>query len=392
MLIPSLRTTRAALLTLAGLALAAPTAHAQLYGLTGYPFAPRGGISQPTATTRAGALTTTPPISQPGPVINNVVASGQPYGGYGYNPYGYSMFQNPYSGYLNGAANVTLANAQYQQTIQQARVTREQARQASIDTRRAMLEERRYELATTPTLEDRRQWEIYQNLLRSRNDPPLTEIWSGMALNSLLNNIQKVQSGGVQGPVVPLDPDLLSHINLTTGATAGNIGLLKDGGKLTWPAILRRAPYKEQRTQIDKLMRSATEQARTGMVNDDVLSNLDTSIKALEKTLDDAAPDITPGDYTRGARYVRELKDAYRMLESPDVAKYFSPKYTPRGNTIGELVQQLTTQGLRFAPATSGDEASYTALQRALVTYDIGLSQLVTRSPEGFSSPGRTPR
>jgi len=66
--------------------------------------------------------------------------------------------------------------------------------------------------ATTPTLEERRQWEIHQNLLRSRNDPPLAEIWSGMALNNLLLAIQKVQSGRVQGPIVPLDPDLLAHV------------------------------------------------------------------------------------------------------------------------------------------------------------------------------------
>jgi hypothetical protein len=38
-------------------------------------------------------------------------------------------------------------------------------------------------------------------------------------------------------------------------------------------------------------------------------------------------------------------------------------------DTVGALVDQLTQKGLRFAPATLGDESYYTALHRALATY-----------------------
>ena len=44
--------------------------------------------------------------------------------------------------------------------------------------------------------------------------------------------------------------------------------------------------------------------------------------------------------------------------------------------TVAELVHNLSSQGLRFAPAASGDESSYTALHRALVTYAYRLRQL----------------
>jgi hypothetical protein len=45
---------------------------------------------------------------------------------------------------------------------------------------------------------------------------------------------------------------------------------------------------------------------------------------------------------------------------------------------VGELVQQMTREGLRFAPAVSGDEPYYTSLHRALVDYDMGMAQLTT--------------
>ncbi len=46
--------------------------------------------------------------------------------------------------------------------------------------------------------------------------------------------------------------------------------------------------------------------------------------------------------------------------------------------TVAELVQQMTRQGLRFAPAVSGDESYYTVLHRALVDYDNSVSQPAT--------------
>src|SRR5436305_14754065 len=70
-----------------------------------------------------------------------------PPSGYGAPVYGYAPNYNPYGGYLNGAAALTTANAQYQLTIQQARLLREQSRQAALETYRREQELRAYELA-----------------------------------------------------------------------------------------------------------------------------------------------------------------------------------------------------------------------------------------------------
>src|SRR5262245_37348521 len=127
----------------------------------------------------------TAPVVVPAPVYG--------YGGYGgglgWGGWGTQWMQNPYEGYLNGAANMTMANAQYQLTIQQAKQQQAVARRSALQTRRATMEERQYELSLRPDPEQIRQDDMKRSLERSRNNPPLTDIWSGTALNDLLRTI-----------------------------------------------------------------------------------------------------------------------------------------------------------------------------------------------------------
>jgi hypothetical protein len=294
-------------------------------------------------------------------------------GGYGY---GYSWMQNPYQGYLNGTANVTMANARYQLTIQQARLLREQARRSALLTRRAALEESAYERALRPDPEQIREEQMRKSLERSRDNPPLVEIWSGAALNDLLRDIQSAGTDGINGHNVPLAPDILKHLNVTTGTTYGGIGLLRDDGKLTWPYVLRQSTFKTQRKQLDELLPQAVKQAHSGPVGTALLKNIDSALKQLEGSLDAQVADLTPADFTTASRYLRELKESVQVLKQNDVAKYFSITRKPKGATVAELVQQMTREGLRFAPAVSGDEPYYTMLHRALVNYDLSVAQL----------------
>jgi hypothetical protein len=298
------------------------------------------------------------------------------YGGGGYGGWGTQWMQNPYEGYLNGAANITTANAQYQQTIQQAKLTREQAKRSSLQTRRAALDERQYELSLQPDPEQIRQQQMMRSLQRSRNNPPLTEVWSGKALNDLLRDIQSANSRGDTGSDVPIAPGVLKHVNMTTGATYGSVGLLRDGGKLAWPNTLRAPSFNDQRKDLDELLPKAVTEAQRGPVSYELTSSIDKTIKQLEQSLDAQIADLTPGEFTESSRYLRELKDSTKVLKQNDVSKYFRSEWTPQGSTVAELVQQMTRQGLTFAPAVSGDESYYTSLHRALVDYDMGIAQL----------------
>jgi hypothetical protein len=282
-------------------------------------------------------------------------------------------------GYLNGAANVTTANAQYQVTIQQARLLREQSYQASLETRRRTLEEHQYELAMRPTPEQIRAREQQQAIERSLNTPPPVEIWSGQALNALLDSIKQGLARGARGRNVPLPQDALPHINVTSGATSGNVGIFKQGGRLEWPLVLKGAAFKEEKTRLDGLTAQAVSRAAMGAIDDSTLTDLNDTLKQLTDKVNGMVADLTPTQFVQATRYLRELKSAYTSLQDPNVARYFSPAWTPHGATVGELVQQMASQGLRFAPCVTGGEPAYTAVHQALVAYTLGITQTAAR-------------
>jgi hypothetical protein len=336
-----------------------------------------GAVLQPGATLNGQVQ---PPVSLQStvPIFNPAYpnAPGGGYGGYGYG--GGGGYGRGLGGYLNGAANLTVANAQYQLTTQQAKIVREQARREAIETRRATMQEQEYERdewlrRTDP--ETQHQKDLERALRRSLNDPPSSEIWAGTALNAILKDVQNAQSTGTQGPPVLLDPEWLPHINLTTGVTTAGVGMLKDLSRFNWPLPLRRTPFQKERTQIEEMTRQAVAQAPAGNIDADLLDKIDGAIGDLEERIRVMAPDMTPTQVIQASRYAHELKDSMKVLQDPNVANYFNNKWKAQGNTVDELVANMTRQGLRFAPAASSDEPAYTALHRALVTYEYRLRQ-----------------
>ena len=290
------------------------------------------------------------------------------YGAGAYSPYYY----NPYGGFMSGVADVN--SSIYQGMIQQeqAGVVREQKKQAQIDTRRKSFDEWLYERDARPTVEDERERARIENIRRSRNDPPLNEIWSGTALNRLLVAIQQMIAQKGPGPSVPLDTDLLKRINVTSGGVSGNIGLLRDGGKLRWPVALQDTPYDEDRKALDDLARTAYQQAAAGNVTAATIRGMTQAVDRLDALLTDHVADMTPGQYGPAKGFLRELKTTIRGLQDPNVANYASQKWAARGNSVFELVDEMTRLGLKFAPATRGDEGAYVAVHAAMVAYYSG--------------------
>jgi hypothetical protein len=286
---------------------------------------------------------------------------------YGWNPY--SSYWDPYGGGLQGAAAAISAQGEYQKQWQQSRLLGQEVERSKIDTRRKQYDEWLYERATRPTIEDERERMRIEQVRRARNDPPLAEIWSGKSLNDLLAAIQRMQAENQPGPTVPLDPDTLLHINVTTGLNAEGIGLLKDGGKLHWPLALNDAPYDADRKRMDELMDAAVKQAQGSGVDGGTLRAMKTTIANMRDAVKNDLDDLTPSDEIKAKRYLNELDNTVRALQDPDVARYLSHNYSARGATVADLVEQMNRQGLKFAPAVSGDEGAYVALHRAMVDY-----------------------
>jgi hypothetical protein len=288
------------------------------------------------------------------------------YGGYGYG----SAFGDPYGGYLQGSASVISSQGKFMVQRQQAEAMKEGVKRSKIDTQRKAFDEWRYERELTPTLEEERERTRLENLSRSRNDPPLTEIWSGKALNDILTDMQTLKPSSVAAPGPMLDPEILRKINITNGVGSGSVGVLRNGGQLRWPFVLRGKDYKEQREKLDELAPKAVSQAETNNVDPDVIQSMQKLISTLTAKLKDHVDDLSPNQYIEGKRYLRDLNDAVTKLTEPNAANYFDKKWAAQGHSVVELIRYMTDQGLKFAPATPGDEAAYTSLQRSMAAYD----------------------
>jgi hypothetical protein len=283
----------------------------------------------------------------------------------------YNGYQGAAGGYLSGGASVINAQGNMMVQQQQAFQMKEQYHQMKIDTRRKQLDEQLYERAVKPTEEDDRERARLEQVRRARNNPPPTEIWAGKALNELLLAIQQQQAKGVQGPNVPLQPNLLQHINVTGGQTGGSIGLLRNGGKLDWPFTLRTSDYDSDRKNMDKLALAAYNQAGSGQVDADTIQGMTNEVNTLMGQLKSNIDNISANDYIKAKRYLNDMNGTITALQDPNVANYVNRKWTAQGNNVAQLTQEMGQQGLRFAPATPGDESAYTSLHTRMVAYFI---------------------
>ena len=314
------------------------------------------------------------------------------YGGYGsyggsglgmayYNPYGYgSYYYDPYGGYFRGVGNLITSEGQYYNQYQDARMKSVQVERAKVDLRKALFDEWRYYREHTPTYEDLREASLKRNLNYVRRRPAVTDILSGSSLNTLLRHLKDAQAKGMRGPKIDLDPDSLKKINVRTDR-GGNIGLLKNGGKLNWPLSLRLPLFDELRKNFELHVEQAVERASVDgkPIDAALLRDLKSELSAMNDTIDKNASKLSTGAFIDGKRYLNMLQDAVRALEDPNVADYFHGKYTAQGRTVDKLIDYMTKHGLKFAAATPGDETAYEALQTYLAAYDAGLTRLASR-------------
>jgi len=300
------------------------------------------------------------------------------YGNGGYSPYMYGYAgpgTNPYYGYLRGAADVTSANAQYQKTIQEARELRARARIAEVDARRRLQDELDYEQKRRPTAETMRRQGEAMALNEARNNPPQSSVLDATALNTLLREVQKQQAAGRKGPNVPLDENTLRGVNLASGDTRGNVGLLKDGGKLRWPSALEGPEFADARKTISQLMAHAVQEVTFNHpVEPETLKDLRAALANMTQALRNNVGEMSTTDYISGQRYLTQLGQAITALSDPKVSNYFNKNWTARGKNAAELVKFMTDNGLVFAPAVSGDENAYRAMYDALAAYDAGMA------------------
>lgn len=288
--------------------------------------------------------------------------------------YGSNVYVGPtYTTGPQGAAGVISAQGKLMTDTQQAYLQQEQVKQAKVDTKRKSFDEWQYEQARTPSKEETREKERKEQLQRSRNDPPQTEIWSAKALNDILGDLQRMQGTSAYARSVVLDSKTLERINVSTGKTGG-VGLLRDAGKLPWPLALQDATFSSDRKQVDQLVVKAVSQAKGNAVQAETLRALIAVVGKMNTDLKQRVADISTTQYMDARRFMDQLEESTRVLQEPRAANYFNGAWVAKGSTVADLTRHMSSQGLKFAPATAGDEASYTALHRSMATYDTALN------------------
>jgi hypothetical protein len=305
----------------------------------------------------------------------------------GYWPY---QIQTPLNGFLTGSADVISSTGQYEIQHQQANMTREQVKSSHIDNRRKMFDELAYEKANTPTQWQRQMEDFREQVNQARNNPPDTEIWSGGTLNLLLQDIRNYESQmGLRGAMIPLDPDTLKHISLGTGTVTGSSTMLANGGKLKWPPELDDPAFDASRKSINELFMQATQEAGSADgLSGRTMNALTKSLDGLKDAIDGAINTMSPSDNIRAMSFANEVTRSAKLLRDPNIAKQLNGDWAAKGNTVGELIDNMNKTGQKFGPAGPADRPYYNSLYQSLLAYDSSLMAMASRAG---TSPGMKP-
>jgi hypothetical protein len=279
---------------------------------------------------------------------------------------------NPYDS-SGGAGGADSLEAQSPALLQ------EKVRAERLANRRRLFDENLYERANTPSLEEERQRSQREQLSRSLHNPPVNEIWSGQALNTVVADLAlKLGSAAEgQGASIPVDAGVLRHLNLTMNEGQGNPGLFKDEGRLSWPPALSESLYQANRDLVNNLAPVLYAQAVAGRVDPGTLRQMTETAQQLQRQVAGNVRDMTPAQYGEARRFLVDLQDALKLLRRPDPGTFFAADAV-QGTTVGKLVNHLVRNGWSFAPAVPGDEAAYVAVHRALVAYDLAVNKAST--------------
>jgi hypothetical protein len=218
---------------------------------------------------------------------------------------------------------------------------------------------------------------------QNRQSPSDNDILSGKALNGMLDGLRRFSadgdSEGRPNALLRMYVDDLKHVNVTRGI--GSMALLKNGGRLNWPAALLGPMFREQRERLTARASEAVRDSRSkGQVDPATIRQMADDVNQLRERLRQnvVAMDFYP--YTEAKAFLKSFDDALVALLQPDAVRHFDGQYALKAETVLGLVKHMAENGLRFAPALPGDEAAYRALYQVIFAYSrTALAQAATQ-------------
>ncbi len=279
---------------------------------------------------------------------------------------------------LQGASMVIEARGQYLMDSEWARILREQANQANLQTQKAKFDLERYIKENTPTWSDEQKKILDNRLQRIRESASPGEIFSGEALNLLLEDLQTKQIAKVAVENMPhLSKEVLGHLNVTAGNN-GNLGLLM--GFLTghddafvWPAALQKVIPEEERDKITKNDKALVGAADNGKVLPNLYSELRMDVSKMREKLKKQILEVPADQYLRAKRFLNEFQYALLALQNPTVVQKIRQfqEFASKERSVEELYHFMNSNGLRFTDATQGSEFAYRAAYGSMASYNV---------------------
>jgi len=321
--------------------------------------------------------------------VNNFAYNPYAYGG-GYGGYGGGITQQvatPWS--TSHGAWITQAPGFYAANdiaAQQATLSAKQGYQdlelRRLQLKRAAFDEMRYEKMNTPPPEVVREEHRMERLSRARNTPPRDEIVSGEALNVLLNNIERIQvRENITGTSIPLDPETLKNINVTTtGDSSGSNEFFKPGGFPDWPYAFSSNSFDDAKKSIQSDLNDLAKAQIDGKVDNAKAARAKRTAEGMKSMLFDIRSKVSFNDYVAALEFLSKLTGTVETLSKPGAKGFFDGTYSAKGKDVAELVTNMNSKGLKFGLSTPGLEPYYMNLYQQLVTYEISLSRMAGQS------------
>jgi len=347
-----------------------------------------------------GSPTATPASSQT--YARGLSGSGQQGGGisnFSYNPYApygatpaiATPWQTQYGSWIQPAASYWAQDdIARSQAYTQNRFQQQDYQLRQLQVKRATFDEMMYEKMNTPPPETFREEARLNRLSRARDTPPLDEIASGESLNELLTNIQRIQAReGIVGNSIPLDPEVVKRLNVTTtGDNRGSNEMFKPG-TFQWPFALSSTGFDADRKRLEEDLAGMAKAQEAGRVDNDKVAEARRISESMKAKLFQIRTQVSFNDYVSALEFLSKLNDTVNTLSKPGAKNFLDGTYAAKGNTVGELVDYMISKGLKFAKATPGFEPYYSSLYQQLVTYEIGLSRVVGQQQSAMQGPVR---
>ncbi|MGF1580463.1 MAG: hypothetical protein ACFCD0_13965 [Gemmataceae bacterium] len=346
------------------------------------------GIPNPFGAPGAVPGTGTPTISQ------GVRGGNGGFTGYGGFPVGPGWWGGPWSSPIGsvyfGTAEILRAGSEVRLNNEYQRYYRELNTRARYVTRKEKEQLRKWLLDNGVTKVDIRLKQAEERLRAIRKLATLGEIRNGAALNELLKaNAKKIHTNAVPQDVA-LSGDILTRLNVTTGAN-GSLALLRNDGKVNWPDGLVSVTTADQRKNIDYQAEALYTKILKGepassmkTIRDNLLKDID----AMEQEFQKEAQTFLEGkilggaDYSRVRTFIRSFRSAIRASRTEGLGKQIAAFQTQfkDGGKVGDVVRYMSKNGLQFAAATDGDIGAYQAMYNGLATVDLQMLDMSAKS------------